>query len=148
MHALFQHLARTLETHEKENKPKKLLESNTLLCTGLLCLWFKTACSRLLILGGFYLCAIIKVCNYPHAIKKFERSQVPLVETFFALYAIPSTLMLTVSNWATKRLKYPQTREVSWNFIFLLCHSLDECFGAKLRMSCPSSPKASTCTTW
>jgi hypothetical protein len=32
---------------------------------------------------GFYLCAIIKVCNYPQVIKKFERSHMPLVETFF-----------------------------------------------------------------
>ena len=57
--------------------------------------------------GVFFLCAVIKVCNCPRVIKKFERSHVPLVETFFASTPFSPHPLLMVANEAAKRQNCP-----------------------------------------
>ena len=61
--------------------------------------------------------AIIKDCNYPQAIKKFERSQVPSVKTFLASTPFHSLLSLMVSNCAEKKSRMPLCLNAMLNFL-------------------------------
>jgi hypothetical protein len=55
--------------------------------------------------------AIIKVGNCLRAIKRLERSQVPLLRTYLSSMLFRPFWQLTVANRAVKRLKCPQDRE-------------------------------------